>query len=54
MEFYPEKVRQLEESLVRKNEELELYQEVIDRCYGFVAERIQENEKKQLLIAELN
>ena len=35
-------------------EELELYQEVIDRCYQFVCERIQENEKKQLLISELN
>jgi len=54
MEFYPQKVKNLQESLARKHEELELYQEVIDRCYSFVAERIQENEKKQLLIAELN
>jgi hypothetical protein len=33
MEFYPGKVKALQESLARKNEELELYQEVIDRCY---------------------
>ena len=48
------RIENLQESLARKHEELELYQEVIDRCYSFVAERIQENEKKQLLIAELN
>ena len=54
MEFYPAKVRQLTEAVERKEEELELYQDIIDRCYGFVDERISENENKQSLIAELN
>lgn len=54
MEFYPSKVKQLQEAVERKEEELELYQDIIDRCYGFVDERISENEKKQSLIAELN
>jgi hypothetical protein len=54
MNFYPHKVSQLQESLSRKNQELQLYQEVIDKCYSFVEERIHENEKKQLLISELN
>lgn len=54
MYFYPDKVKNLEESLDRKKEELELYQEVIDRTFKFVTERIHENENKQHLISELN
>ena len=54
MYFYPEKVKNLGESLERKKEELELYQEVIDRTFTFVTERINENENKQQLITELN
>jgi hypothetical protein len=46
MYFYPEKVKNLGESLERKKEELELYQEVIDRTFTFVTERINENENK--------
>lgn len=54
MYFYPEKVQILEQNLERKKEELELYQEVIDRTFKFVSERIAENENKQHLISELN
>ena len=54
MYFYPEKVQTLEQNIERKKEELELYQEVIDRTFQFVSERISENENKQQLISELN
>ncbi len=47
MYFYPEKVKIMEQNLERKKEELELYQEVIDRTFKFVTERITENENKQ-------
>ena len=33
MYFYPEKVQTLEQNIERKKEELELYQEVIDRTF---------------------
>jgi SMC interacting uncharacterized protein involved in chromosome segregation len=54
MYFYPDKVKTMEQNLERKKEELELYQEVIDRTFKFVTERINENENKQQLISELN
>lgn len=54
MYFYPEKVKVLEQDIERKKEELDLYQEVIDRTFKFVTERINENENKQQLISELN
>ncbi len=54
MYFYSDKVKTMEQNLERKKEELELYQEVIDRTFKFVTERINENENKQQLISELN
>lgn len=54
MYFYPEKVKTMEQNIERKKEELELYQEVIDRTFKFVTERINQNENKQQLISELN
>jgi hypothetical protein len=40
--------------LERKRQELELYQGIIDRTFEFITERIEENEKKQMLVQELN
>ena len=34
--------------------ELELYQQIINRTYGYMQERISENQQKQNLIEELN
>ena len=48
------KVRGQQDSLERKKEELELYQNIIGRTFGFITERIEENEKKQQLVQELN
>jgi hypothetical protein len=31
-----------------------LYQGIIDRTFEFITERIEENEKKQMLVQELN
>jgi len=31
-----------------------LYQDIIDRTYEFISERIEEDEKKQLLVEQLN
>lgn len=52
--FYPVKVRGQQEALERKKQELELYQDIIDRTFDFIMERIEENEKKQMLVQELN
>ena len=52
--FYPVKVKGQRQSLERKKQELELYQDIINRTFGFITERIQENEKKQQLVQELN
>ena len=31
-----------------------MYQDIIDRTYEFISERIEEDEKKQLLVEQLN
>jgi len=54
MYFYPIKVQNQKEVLANKKGELQLYEKIIDRTFDFISERINENEKKQVLVKELN
>ena len=40
--------------LTNKKAELQLYEKITDRTFDFISERIHENEKKQVLVKELN
>ena len=54
MYFYPVKVNTTKEDLAQKNAELELYQQIINRTFAFIQDRIDENNQKQTLVEELN
>lgn len=41
--FYPQKVKEQEEVLTRKQQELALYQQIIDKTFEFMEQRIEEN-----------
>ena len=52
--FYPVKVNTTQEDLKQKKDELELYQNIINRTFAFIQDRIEENHQKQTLVEELN
>ena len=52
--FYPVKIRRTKEDLDQKKAELELYQQIINRTFGFIQEKMQENRQKHALVHELN
>ena len=48
--FYPVKVIRTQEDLDQKLAECELYQQIINRTFGFIQERIDDNIQKQNLV----
>lgn len=52
--FYPVKIKRTQEDLDQKKAELELYQQIINRTFGFIQEKMDENRQKHALVEELN
>ena len=41
--FYPVKIKRTKEDLDQKKTELELYQQIINRTFGFIQDKMEEN-----------
>lgn len=54
MYFFPIKVSNQQERIDRKQEELKLYQNIIEESLSFLSAKIEESRGKQLLVKDMN
>ncbi|CDW83067.1 UNKNOWN [Stylonychia lemnae] len=52
--FFPSKVYNQKERIMRKKEELKLYQSIIEESISFFADKIDENKAKNVLVRQMN
>lgn len=54
MYFFPAKVNSQKDRILRKKEELILYQQIIENSLKYLEDKIHENEDKQHLVKDMN